>query len=193
MTLCPVDDAPSDPSFAEYRNRLAAAIEQKSEQALLPLLAQDIRTSFGGGGGIEEFRKHWKTSSPDSPLWDELGEIVSNGGSFKGEATSRMFWAPYVYSNWPDDVDAFEHLAALRAGVELKNRADENADLVRTLDWSIIRILQPGSDSPWRQVRTADGAEGWVRSKDVRSPIDYRAGFSQVKGEWKMTALVAGD
>lgn len=42
-------------------------------------------------------------------------------------------------------------------------------------------------------VRTANGQEGWVRGSDVRSPIDYRAGFSKRSGQWKLEAFVAGD
>lgn len=194
MTLCPVDEAPRDPGFAAYRTRLLEAIDRKDETMLLPLLADDIRVSFGGDGGTADFQKHWKTSSPDSPLWSELGTIVRSGGSFSSEGSTRMFWAPYVYSRWPDDVDAFEYVAVVRSGVAFRNRPDD-APATRTLDWSIVRVLDPASaaDAAWRHVRAADGTEGWVSANDLRSPIGYRAGFQQVNGEWRMTALVAGD
>jgi hypothetical protein len=195
MTLCPVDEAAQDPAFAAYRTKLLDAVERKDEAALLPLLADTMRVNFGGGGGIADFQKHWKTSSPDSPLWAELGAILEHGGSFIGEGTSRSFWAPYVYSKWPDDVDAFEHLAVMRAGAPLRNAANDAAAVVQALDWAIVKVLEPASDSDaaWRHVRAPDGTEGWISTKDVRSPIGYRAGFNQVNGQWKMTALVAGD
>ena len=37
------------------------------------------------------------------------------------------------------------------------------------------------------------GGPGWIRSRFVRSPIDYRAGFVRRNGRWWLRALVAGD
>jgi hypothetical protein len=194
-TLCPVDEAALDPSFAAYRTRLLAALENRSEAMLLPLVADDIRTSFGDGGGIRDFQQQWTPSSGESRLWLELSEIVRLGGTFRGEGTDRMFWAPHVYSRWPDSIDAFEHVAAIRDGVPVREQADERSRVVATLNWSIVRILDTpsGEPRPWRRVRAPGGAEGWVRTGDVRSPIGYRAGFRKADGEWKMAALVAGD
>ena len=190
LTLCPVDEGSGDPSFAAYRAKLLSAVEHKSEKELLPLLDPKIRTNFGGGGGIADFKGQWKPSSPDSKLWPELTTILNHGGSFLGE-TREAFWAPYVYSKWPDDVDAFEHVAALRGGVPVRASASETASTVTTLNWKIARIV--GRSEGWLQVETADGKKGWVRATDVRSPLMNRAGFNKVKGEWRMTGLVAGD
>ena len=189
-TLCPVDEGSSDPSFAAYRAKLMSAVEHKSEKELLPLLDPTIRTNFGGGSGIATFQGQWNPSSPDSKLWSELTTILSNGGSFLGE-TREAFWAPYVYSKWPDEVDAFEHVAALRAEVPVRESAGETASTVTSLNWNIARIV--GRSEGWLQVQTSEGKKGWVRASDVRSPLTYRAGFNKVRGEWKMTGLVAGD
>jgi hypothetical protein len=193
-TLCPADDSATDPAFAAYRARLLEAVSQRSESMLLPLIAPDVRTSFGAGGGIAEFKKNWKTSSRDSRLWPELETIMKLGGTFRGEGNQRMFWTPYVYSTWPDSADSFESVAAIRAGVTVREKANSDSPTVATLDWSIVRLLPPfDPNAHWQHVRTADGHEGWVTSDSVRSPLAYRAGFARVNGEWKMTALVAGD
>jgi hypothetical protein len=184
MTLCPADEAPRDPSLAEYRDRLRDAVERKSESALLPLIDENIRTSFGDDGGIAAFRRMWNPSDPRSPLWRELATILELGGSFKGET----FWAPYVYSNWPDDVDAFEYVALTSGAVPLRAAADSRSDVIATLDWKIVRLLDKAG-----RVRTIDGREGWIDPGAWRSPIGYRAAFSRSGGVWKMTALVAGD
>ena len=182
MTLCPVDEGARDEAFNAYRAQLLDAVRTKDEAKLRTLVAENMRTDFGGGtGGVHDFK-----------LWAELEQVLQLGGSFR----EGMFWAPYVYSAWPESVDAFEYLAAIRAGVPLRKSADAAAPVVRTLDWALVRVLEPArpdSEIAWRHVRAADGAEGWVSTKDVRSPIGYRAGFQQIDGEWKMTALVAGD
>ena len=42
-------------------------------------------------------------------------------------------------------------------------------------------------------VRTAEGREGWVESKFVRSPVGYRAAIARHGNSWKIETLVAGD
>jgi len=174
--LCPADEGPNDPSFAAYRERLVAAVEKKDRAALVAMVDPHIRTSFGDGGG------------PDDVKWDELRKILPLGGTFR----EGSFWAPYVYSTWPDEIDAFTHVAAIRPGVALHETPSAGAKTIRTLDWSILELLDttPGE---WRHVKTLDGATGYVESNDVRSPIAYRAGFNKTANGWTMTALVAGD
>lgn len=175
--LCPADEGPNDASFEAYRDKLIAAVEKKDRAALDALVDPHVRTSFGGDGGTGNVQ------------WGELAQILPLGGTFQ---SASSFWAPYVYSTWPDEVDAFTHVAAVRPGVALREQPSASARSVRTLDWSILELLdsKPGE---WRHVKTADGATGWVESKDVRSPIGYRAGFNKTEKGWTMTALVAGD
>lgn len=189
--LCPVDEGASDASFKAFRDALSDAVSRKNEPALLALVDPGIRTDFGGGGGLEDFRKHWKLSSPDSKLWPELSEIFNLGGTFRGEGNDRSFFAPYVYAAWPDSIDAFQHVAATRANVPIRREPAQQAEIVTTVDWEILAANHRSTG--WIQVKTSDGKEGWVQESDVRSPVGYRAGFSKRSGAWKMDALVAGD
>lgn len=174
--LCPVDEGPRDPSFAAYRQRLIAALEAKNEAEIRPLVDEHVRTSFGEGGGGRDLDRN------------EVLTAVRMGGSFR----EGSFWAPYVYSAWPESVDAFTHAAAIRAGVPVRSEASDGAPVLRTIDWAIVELVDNKGDG-WRHVRTADGAVGWVKAADLRSPIGYRAGFNKIGGEWRMTAFVAGD
>jgi hypothetical protein len=189
--LCPSDAGASDQSFEQFRKELRAAVEQKNEAELVKRIAPKVRTSFGGGGGIAEFRKSWKTGSADSELWPKLGTILDNGGNFTGEGDAKSFWAPYVYASWPEAIDAFENVAAMRAGVVLRALASRDAAQVATVDWEILKVIS--RNDTWMKVKTSSGVEGWVAAADVYSPIGYRAGFSKRAGEWKLEALVAGD
>ncbi len=189
--LCPVDEGTSDASFVAFRDALSDAVSRKDETALLALIDPAIRTSFGGGSGLEDFRNQWRSSSADSKLWAELSEVLNLGGTFRGEGTDRSFWAPYVYAAWPDSIDAFQHVAATRANVPIRREPAQQAEIVATVDWEILAASERASG--WIQVKTSDGKQGWVQESDVRSPVGYRAGFSKRSGAWKMEALVAGD
>jgi len=192
--LCPVDDAAKDPSFDAYRQQLRAAVQQRDEAKLLPLIDPAIRTSFGDGGGIDDFKS--SLSRTEGSSWTVLEKVLSLGGSFRGEGEQASFWAPYVYSNWPESIDPFQYVAAIRKGVFLRTTPAAAAHTVGTADWAILELLPadtPPSTRNWLHVKTADGQEGWVHTSDVHSPVGYRAGFNKMNGQWKMTAFVAGD
>src|SRR5688500_6749978 len=82
--LPPVDEAANQPDFFTFRARLQAAIARRDAEAVLAILHKDIRNSFGGDGGIEEFKKKWRLAEADSVLWKELGTVLALGGSFDG-------------------------------------------------------------------------------------------------------------
>jgi hypothetical protein len=194
--LCPKDEGSSDASFEAFRRSMIEAVKSKDAVKLRALIDPKIRTSFGDGGGIADFEASWKPSQPDSALWKELATILDLGGAFEGDGAGRSFRAPYVDANWPDSIDAFTHVAAIRNGVPIRAAAARDAAEVAKADWEILELIPEKGETPdrtWLHVRTAAGKDGWVSAADVRSPIGYRAGFSKVGGEWKMNALVSGD
>lgn len=189
--LPPVDGAAADPSFVSFRTRLLDAVGSRNADGVVALSDPRISTSFGGDGGLDELRRLLAKDD----LWRELETILTLGGAFRGQGAGRSFWAPYVYSNWPEAHDAFEHFAVIAESVPLREKASGDAASIATLSWDIVRRASPASATPraWEEVKTADGKTGFVESKFLRSPIGYRAGFMKVGGEWKMNALVAGD
>lgn len=184
--LMPVDEATSDPSLVAYRNELLAAVRSRNADAVIALADPKIRTSFGGAGGAEGLRR---TLEPG--VWEDLEQILTHGGKFVGEGDGRSFWAPYVYSAWPDRHDAFEFLAVIGENVALRESADTNSRVIATLSHDIVERQEKKND--WQQVKTSDGRTGWVEAHSVRSPVGYRAGFMKSGGKWRMNALVAGD
>jgi hypothetical protein len=178
--LIPIDEGPRDASFVAYRAKLLAAARSRDSEAFLKGVDPKIRTSFGGGGGVKDLNL--------PKLWPEIEQILTLGGSFR----EGMFWAPYVYSTWPESVDAFQHLAVIAADVPLRESPSATAKTIATLSYDIVKRV-PGNPGGWHQVETLAGQKGWVEGRHVRSPVGYRAGFMKQGGEWKMLALVAGD
>lgn len=178
-----VDEAANDPSFAEYRAQLLAAVSARDTKAVLALSDPNIRTSFGGDGNASELEE---VLTED--LWRELEEVLDLGGTFR----EGMFWAPYVYSAWPESHDAFETFAVIADDVPLRASADANAPAIATLSRDLV-TRTPEPEKAWQKVTLADGRSGFVETKFVRSPVDYRAGFSRGANGWRMTAFVAGD
>ena len=170
-TLAPVDEAVRDPTLVVFRQQLLSAVRAHDEAALVAALDPHVRTSFGSGGGAKDFK----------PLWNELEFVLTHGGTFRGD----RFWAPYVYSAWPEQYDPFEHLAVVGKDVPLR---DAEKKIIATLSYDIVKRLPDVG-----HVRTFDGHEGWVDPKFLYSPVGYRAGLVKRDGEWLIEAFVAGD
>src|SRR5262245_10335517 len=58
--LYPVDEGPKDPSFQAFRDKLIEAAKNRDAKFILSILDPNITSSFGGNGGVKEFKETWK-------------------------------------------------------------------------------------------------------------------------------------
>jgi hypothetical protein len=197
--LRPVDEAAEDPSFLAFRTKLIAAAERKDGRYVLSMVDPKIQNGFGDRNGIAWFRRDWKLDRPDSEFWPKFLAVMKNGGSFTGEGAKKMsiFAAPYIYSSWPEDLDAFDHFAITGTDVNLRKEGRADAEVVGKLSHNIVKIEgdigNDGKTPEWRRVTTLGGLTGYVHRDYVRSSVDYRAGFEKKRGRWVMTFFLAGD
>ena len=197
--LKPVDEAAEDASFLAFRNKLIAAVEKRDSRFIMSIVDPKIQNGFGGRDGIANFRRDWKLDRHDSAFWPTFGWVIGNGGSFTGEGNKRTnsFAAPYIYSKWPGDLDAFEYFAITGTEVNLRKAPGTDSEIVGKLSYNIVKIesdLGPDGKVPeWRRVTTPGGQTGYVHRDYVRSSVDYRAGFEQKRGRRVMAFFLAGD
>lgn len=154
----------------------------------------DIKNSFGGNDGLEQFKTIWRIDQPDSTFWKEFGAVLSLGGSFDNAGD---FTAPYTFSRWPDDIDAFDNVAVIGANVRIRTLPRTDGQIVRHVSHVILRLAteppsQTGTGDEWTAVRI-DGKKGYIATRFVRSPIDYRAKFHYVDSRWWLVFFLAGD
>lgn len=188
--LLPLDEASTRPDFFSFRASLQRAIARRDVAALIAVVHPQIKNSFGGNDGIDEFRSMWKIGEPDSEIWDVLGTVLALGGSFHDADT---FVAPYVFSRWPDQVDSFEHVAVIGSGVRVRSQPDTTSNPIDTVSFAILPVARQGTDKEgWTAVQI-DKTVGYIASAYVRSPIDYRAIFRSEAGRWRLVTFVAGD
>jgi len=190
----PIDTCRQTGSFPAFRKAFETAVAERDFALLEPLIAYDIQTDFGGGGGMEDFANHWRGSAwKTSKLWDELDKVIALGcGGGEGYfAMPRMFVADM------GEVDSFDALVALGEAVPLYSAASDTSDVLARLDWAVVQQVTGEDARPtsadWTEVKAGDGTVGFVESALLRSPIDYRAVFQWRKTQWKMTAFIAGD
>lgn len=191
--LLPVDEAARDPSFFAFRAQLLTAVARRDAGAILAVVHPDIKNSLGGDQGLDEFKSTWRLDRAESEFWAEFGETLALGGAFQGP---DGFVAPYTFTRWPNGLDAFEHVVATSGGVPARAEARDEAAVLATLDFSIVRIGKAGyggDPQGWQQIALADGRQAYVRVSSVRSPIDYRAYFVRRDGRWRLMMFLAGD
>ena len=207
--LKPVDDAAKDPSFVEFRSKLIAAAERKDTKYVIAAMDPKIELSFGCDVGAADFKKLWKPDAKNSLFWNEFLTILKNGGSFgedTGDNVSRFF-APYTYSELPDDpeVDLFRDGIVIGTDVNLREKPDIKSKVVGSLSYNIVKIdfersvlkkKPAGSDIydyAWYKVESFGGKKGYVSGDYIRGGVDYRIGFEKKNGKWRMTFFLAGD
>lgn len=189
--VLPVDEAVEDAGFFAFRAALQRAIAVRDTAALLAVIDPEIKLSFGGDYGSERFREMLADASAET--WTELGTVLALGGRFYDDST---FAAPYTYTDSPDQVDPFEALIALGDSVPVYAAPGDDAEVVAHLSFGVVRNEWERRDplpEGWAAVRLGDGTLAYVRSRSVRSPIDYRAIFSRRGGRWWMITFIAGD
>jgi len=200
--LYPVDEATKDPSLKDFRDKLLEAVKKRDKEFLLSVLDPTITNSFGGSGGIEEFRQKWNPGDRNSRLWPELAAILMMGGSFVHSALGTQFCAPYVYSeSVGKGIDPYEYAPITEKNTPVHAKPDDDAPIVITLSYDIVKVIQwprrrqrhQNDADMWVKIITPDGRLGYVSAKSIRSSISYCACFANRKGKWVMTALVAGD
>ena len=201
--VMPVDEAKNDASFLAFREKLIAAVKKRDAKFLLDTLDRDVKGSFGGDSGIADFKKLWKLDKPNSKLWNELLTVLTNGGTFSEREglKTKEFCAPYSFTVFPPDLDAFEYQMIFGSNVNLRAKPDSKSAVITQLSYNVVKvdyensIKKPKSenDYSWLKVETLGGKKGFVNPEFVRSPIDYRGCFEKKNGKWKMTFFLAGD
>lgn len=188
--LPPVDRCRDDAGFSQFRSALEDAVTRKDPAALRRLVADDVRSSFGGDGSWDEFASTWALNQPQkSALWKEMQEVMALGCAKTGDG-GRVF--PGLFDDLGDDADPFE-LVVIRPGAGLRAAPDKNASAAATRDWaSAIALADRGPDG-WVRVQVPDGDSGWVETDLAISPLDYRLVSELRDGRWQVTAFVAGD
>lgn len=130
----------------------------------------------------------WRMDQPEpSEVWQTLTRVLRLGAVQQGSSVI----APYVFAQWPDSIDAFEHIAVTRANAPVYETADRSSRVLGGATYSILKRIS--DDIGWYEVELPDGRKAWMREEDVHSPVDWRAFFEQRGGRWMLVFFVAGD
>ena len=189
--LPPVDQCSNEPAFKSFHEALKQAVLSRDGEALLRLLAPDVLVNFGGESGRDAFARQWdlRAGSPHE-LWEEFDAILKLGCARWNE--SRII--PSLAGQFDEsDEDVFDKMVVISPAAELRAEPNLASPVVVSLSWDVVTGLERRHEKDWVKVRLADGREGWIAGRQLRSPLDYRAAIEKRAGRWMITAFVAGD
>jgi len=185
----PVDACAEWPGFSQFRENLRRIVAAKDATALTNLLADDVVVDFGGGKGKATFEQAWTLDRPqESKLWDEMRQAMALGCA----KVDRFYVMPDLLTELPYLLDSSETVVAF-PGARLRAAPDDNAQEIASLDWHLLKVTESPDVSPWLAATTIDGRTGFVRSDQVRSPLDYRLTIEKRGGKWMIVGFAAGD
>jgi hypothetical protein len=192
--LPPVDESAHDPQLKVYIVHLRTAVQKRDKDELQKLMAPDILLTFGPPPlNVEEFLG---LTNPDSPVWNDLEIVLQFGGTFLNQ---NLFCIPYIFTKFPHELGGYAHQVTIRPSVIARKAPAENAPVVATLEFAIVRtdlgtpkISTGPQGQRWARIYV-DGQTAYVPENSLRSPIDIRACFEKRAGGWLMSALVGGD
>ena len=194
--LEPVDEAATDQSWVNFRNRLLKAVESRDLKFVLGILDKNVRGSIDGKPGVAVFRKAWDVDAADTTLWQELRSALFLGSAYvKREKGPRELCAPYLLGKWPDDFDPNDYGVVIAKDVFVKFSPSADAQTTQTLSYDIVSVRdwdvadkEPAQKQRWVRVRVKSG-DGYVPEEQIRSPIEHSACFVKTPSGWRMIAL----
>ncbi|GAA0282359.1 hypothetical protein GCM10009127_24680 [Alteraurantiacibacter aestuarii] len=182
-----------------FLSALNAAVELRDTDLLVALSADDVKLGFGGEDGAANLRANLDSDAPN--LWSDLEEVLKLGcaGNSQGGITMPYYFAQDTKG------DPFEALIVTGKDVPMHAQPNETSSRLTTISWDEVELIPgegpqaiksgAGDDGSWKHVRTigSDKFEGYIRSSELRSVIDYRLIASNRNGRWRITAFLAGD
>lgn len=181
-------------SLSKLLDSLRELVKDRDYRALELLLEQNFRVEFDVGKGPKAFHAYWCPQTPDSTLWPVLDKLLSLDGAFYSKT---LFCLPYVFARFPFDLDPLEHVVALGSDVRLLSAPDSQAEMIGSLDHSIVSLAEPLQPpvllQPDRFLEIKHPTIGrcYVWSPDVYHPAAHRMFFEKRNGQWKWISLAA--
>ncbi|HSD17652.1 MAG TPA: SH3 domain-containing protein [Thermomonas sp.] len=189
------------PALLRAKAELRGIVARRDMAALLARVRAETKLDFGGSAGPEGFEAVWNSDAASRQrLWSTLDGILALPGVARGSDHASEYCAPYVYCmDLPDEIDPFEALVVIGTDVAIRDRPSSSGAVLRRVDHLVLTRVgdDPASEASvdWARIRLADGTAGYISTRWVRSPIDFRLTLRADDGSdtWWLGYLIAGD
>lgn len=203
----------SDPGFAAFRKKLAAAAQSKDRAVLAQLVVaqgffwvQDKDIADPKKSGIDNLAKAIGLDNPNGPGWDILSSAAADDTLAEVPQNQGLFCAPAPPTF---DPRAFQTLVGQTGtdpsdwgypagdGVEVRATADPKAPVTGKLGMYFVRVLPDSAPAnaaapPSLHVALPSGKTGFVAVDDILPLASDQICYTKDASGWKITGYIGG-
>jgi len=203
----------TDPSFAAFRQELAAIAKRKDRPALARLVVvqgffwmKEEGNAAGKKTGIEALATALSLAAKDGSGWDTLAEFAADETAAPYPDRPNTVCAP---AGPEFDAAALEKLAAdtktdvgdwgftAADGVEVRATASQNAPVIEKLGMQFVRVMPdmaPNASQDFMRVVAPSGKVGFVAAEAI-NPLgsDQLCYGKDASGAWKIVGMIGGE
>ncbi len=214
------DQVQAGSEFGQFRNQLQQAIKNRDAAFIESILPPD---GLAYGFGLPITSSDMDLSDPNGWFWENLEKmLVRNSceldGDYPPTTPGEEVWiCPNVtkafYRQYPPPADAegveyeYSTVIVLGQGVNVRAAPSVESPVVGILSNELVKVNQPererllsqNLDAPsgpiqgWTPVILPNQVKGYVFNRYAYQPLDERALFEKIDGQWQMVRVLAGD
>lgn len=214
------DEVPPGSDFDRFRQRLRQAVQNRDAQFLRSILPPN---QVGIGFGIVPIADlKLENRNANIWLWLEKALAVGcikEQNLNRPDVAPGTAWicnnVPYEFSRqYPNPTSEggvsyeLNHAVIVGTDVNVRTQPSINSSVISSLSNEVVKVNRQlqnrqaeqrrrGEDfnpiNGWTPILLADGRSGYVYNRFVYSPLEYRAVFGKVNGQWRLLYMPGGD
>ena len=208
------DEALPDSDFYQFRAELREAVQTRNAEFVGSIIPE---TGLAIGFSVPQTRETLNLDDPQARFWLILEKAVTigcapaeNPPAYNIDAGSEIWVCPNVAqafarkvaapnaqagASWPVD-----RVVVVGKNVNARSQPTINSEVIATLSNQVVQLDRdrqlPETFDPidsWTAIRLGDDREAYVYNLYVYSPLESRALFGQINGEWQLLAMPGGE
>ncbi|AFY81617.1 SH3 domain-containing protein [Oscillatoria acuminata] len=208
------DEAVPGSDFYQFRTQLREAVQNRNPEFVGSIVPE---TGLALGFSVPRTRENLNLDDPQARFWLILEKAVAIGCSpaenppaYNLDAGSEIWVCPNVAQAFARQVPPppsaegvsgqLERVVVVGENVNARSQPSVDSEAIATLSNEVVQLDRsrqlPETFDPidsWTAIRLQDDREGYVYNRYVYSPLESRALFGKINGEWQLLAMPGGD
>ena len=188
----PRNDIKEGSDFGKFIEAYRTALDERDEAYVKAHTHPNVKISFGGHSGWSGLVDYWSLDDGDESFYKMMKTTLSYGAVDTSGGLGNAYMAPYVFTDFPSDSDAFEFSVCTGKDVNVRTRPSTDSEIITKVTYEALKVLEPEKDG-WVKIQLPDGTRAYIYASFLWSPINYRASFTKVDDTWLLDFFVKGD
>ncbi|MBO0349073.1 SH3 domain-containing protein [Phormidium pseudopriestleyi FRX01] len=208
------DEAVPGSDFYQFRAQLREAVQNRNAQFVGSIIPE---TGLTTGFSVLRTLENLNLDDPQGRFWLLLEKAVAigcvpaeNPSTYNIDAGSEIWVCPNVAQAFARQVPApnseaevswpVDRVVVVGENVNARSQPSLDSEAIATLSNEVVQMDRdrqlPETFDPidsWTAIRLRDDREGYVYNRYVYSPLESRALFGKINGEWQLLAMPGGE